>query len=139
MNQKNCPYFCRPLKNNGFTVLEFLIISVSFFSGLYFIFWASLFASNYMLAQHYLNDFSFCQLKSNSTNCIRECVNQCLHTLEKSLNSLLFIKIKNLDFQTIGQTKIVNLIFAYDLPMIGPSSKWSDIKISSSVDVGAWR
>ena len=112
------------MNRNGFSIVEFLISVVAIFSGVYFIFWFSYLATNYTLAKYYLDDFSFCELKSNPKNC--------LTLLKRRVDSLKFVEIQKLETETIGSQKKATLVFNFDLPILGFDKGIKNIRLSST-------
>lgn len=118
-------------QKNGFTISEFLITIVSLFSGLYFIFWTCYLGCNFALAKFYLNDFSLCELNSNSK--------ECWVFLKRRMDMLKFVKINSLYTENRTSDKTVYLVFDYSLPIIGLNRGVENIKLSSSIQPGRWQ
>ena len=118
-------------RNSGFTVVEFLITSVSIFCGFYFVFWSCYLGANTMLARFYLNDFALCQLNSKP--------NECLQNLKRRLDTLKFIEVKKIDIQTSLAIRSVSLIYNYNLPILGLAQGLQTIHLSSQINLGDWQ
>jgi|GEM_PF-5355275 len=118
-------------KKNGFTISEFLITVVSLFCGLYFIFWTCYLGCNFALAKFYLDDFSFCELNTQS--------NKCWIFLKRRVDALKFVRINSLYTDSTAVDKTVYLVFDYALPIIGLNRGVENIKLSSSIQLGRWQ
>lgn len=119
------------LNKKAFTISEFLITSLSLFTGLYFIFWTGFLGSNCTLAQSYLNDFAYCDLGANTK--------KCWAILKRQIESLRFTESKKLFIDSSENQKKVILIFDFHLPIIGAHQGLKDIKLTSLLDKEKWQ
>lgn len=119
------------LDRKGFTISEFLITSLSLFSGLYFIFWTGFLGSNCALAQTYLNDYAYCDLGANTK--------KCWATMKRQIESLRFIESKKLFIDNSDSPKTVKLIFDYQLPIIGANTGVHGIQLTSVLEREKWQ
>lgn len=116
---------------SGFLLMEFLIAAIAIFSGFYFFFWATYFASNYTLASFYLNNFALCELKTEPKDC--------WNSLKQHIGSLKFTAVNKLELKTVSNTPTVLLVYVYTLPMIGLTGGGRTITLTSSINRGDWQ